>query len=437
VPASVQALLDAEQKASPATDPSKLPQATTAVRSSRTLQTIDSREYNDSSSCPTTQTYTPTTTLVLQTSLDRAWILLETCRHRWKTHPIVAILALLPQQQQDQDQESLPLLRQNLTAYCPHLELLVHPLLLKSPERYPVNELRNMGLQAVQTSHVLVADIDLVPSVDLDLHIQESIVALRKPTREAETQHQALVVPAFERVCGIGERGDEGCYHALKRNHTFLPADFEALQACIIGDKRTAMANNGDNAACVVFQSRDNWEGHFSTRSAQWMASMMQYIRSKSNDRNDEPAIRTLDCFDSLRYEPYVVIPWCPVIDRNHDARKPLAPYYDERFHGYGKNKIQYIQHLRFLQFKFSILSRPGFLIHNPHPASAAKQVWLHKQDGGEARNLHQEMDQLYPKFLQELVGKYFTQEKSFSWRREYPNVVGLCKRNQGSTVER
>ena len=45
--------------------------------------------------------------------------------------------------------------------------------------------------------------------------------------------------------------------------------------------------------------------------------------------------MRPIECFRSNRYEPYVVISM---------AQMPL---YDERFAGYGKNKIQHVSHLR------------------------------------------------------------------------------------------
>ena len=45
--------------------------------------------------------------------------------------------------------------------------------------------------------------------------------------------------------------------------------------------------------------------------------------------------MRPIECFRSNRYEPYVVVSM---------AQMPL---YDERFAGYGKNKIQHVSHLR------------------------------------------------------------------------------------------
>ena len=48
---------------------------------------------------------------------------------------------------------------------------------------------------------------------------------------------------------------------------------------------------------------------------------------------------------------------------------------FDERFFGYGKNKIEWIQHLRFSGFIFYVLAR-AFVVHCPHAPSTSRQLW-------------------------------------------------------------
>lgn len=43
-------------------------------------------------------------------------------------------------------------------------------------------------------------------------------------------------------------------------------------------------------------------------------------------------------------------------------------PYFDERFINYGCNKVQWIEHLRYLGFEFSVLSQ-SYALDMPHPA--------------------------------------------------------------------
>ena len=54
--------------------------------------------------------------------------------------------------------------------------------------------------------------------------------------------------------------------------------------------------------------------------------------------------------------------------------RGGATPFFDERFVGYGKNKIQWIQHLRLLGFTFHVMPKI-FVIHCPHEDSTARRT--------------------------------------------------------------
>lgn len=47
--------------------------------------------------------------------------------------------------------------------------------------------------------------------------------------------------------------------------------------------------------------------------------------------------------------------------------RSPSLPRFDERFVDYGKNKVQFVSHLRMLGYKYYVLSQ-SFAIDVPHP---------------------------------------------------------------------
>jgi len=87
---------------------------------------------------------------------------------------------------------------------------------------------------------------------------------------------------------------------------------------------------------------------------------------------------RRVACFDSNDYEPYVVL------KRDGHPADRLTLRYDERFTGYGKNKIEMIMRLREAGSTFRVL--PGvFLVHVPHPLSAARLDWgERKQESNE-----------------------------------------------------
>jgi hypothetical protein len=355
----------------------------------RTLDTM--HNFADKSHCPSVMAeHDIKTTLVIQTSLDRLWVLNETCA-RWRD-PIVAVVAVM-------DDENQSLIVQ-WEEKCPQLKLIVHTLTDKEaqdPEMYPVNALRNLALDAVNTSHVLVVDVDFVPSSDLHEKIR-SVLKERMQLRQHQpdiipaTEREAIIVPAFERILSPPCSSDEDCMEHLRTNSSFIPHNFGELLSCY------------KSKDCIVFQSDVNPPGHSSTRSDEWLQRQW-YDESKSLPLDDNSVLkvpRSLDCFDSYRYEPYLVIRWCPA---GQSATHPVAPFYDERFHGYGKNKIEYVQHLRMMGYRYAVLPE-GFIVHNPHVESKAKQKWNDKDDSG----LHSDMDQLYIDFLHELFEKYHSE---------------------------
>ena len=64
-----------------------------------------------------------------------------------------------------------------------------------------------------------------------------------------------------------------------------------------------------------------------------------------------------------------------------------------------GKNKIQFVTHLRFAGFRFHAL--PGaYVVHMPHAKSREKLTW-------EAGPHRARMDLLYKRLVQQLVAKY------------------------------
>lgn len=362
----------------------------------RTLSTM--ADYVGDTNCPSNLADKDVqVTLVTQSSLDRLWILEETCQ-RWHG-PIVNVVPLPPEKWQD---GSTSMALNAFNEKCPQLKIIPHQLESSEPHDYPVNILRNVGLNAVESSHVLMTDIDFVPSQDLDSTIHDALLLKRSLQPLLNTppeSREAVIVPAFERVLPEPCPTAAECKKHLAGNSSFIPHSFENLQACV------------KEKGCIVFQSKVNWEGHFTTDSETWLAKNWfegTAVKVKEVRLRD---IRRIDCFDSLRYEPYVVLKWCP----STEAQRPLeavAPYYDERFYGYGKNKISYIQHLRVSGYRFSVLPQ-GFLVHNPHVESDAKEEW-----NKEGSSLHHDMDTLYPKFLKELAAIY---------QPEKEQIVGMC----------
>ena len=68
-----------------------------------------------------------------------------------------------------------------------------------------------------------------------------------------------------------------------------------------------------------------------------------------------EAVVSRMECFITDFQEPYVLL--------RYDAETPL---FDERFANYGYNKVQWLEHLRYVGFDYEILTN-GFAVDIPH----------------------------------------------------------------------
>lgn len=190
-----------------------------------------------------------------------------------------------------------------------------------------------LWLCQVRTTHFFLTDIDLWPSTDAYKAI------LRTGAKLLSRRNATLVLPAFE-------------YHDVAREQTIKPRTKSENEALATGLPRTAAqlrkcTQRQQEPSCDIF--KHSTDTHFTTNYERWWQS-------------ERPS--RISCFHSLRYEPYLVVP-----------RGGATPDFDERFVGYGKNKIQWIQHLRLLGFTFHVLPK-AFVIHCPHEESTARQGW-------------------------------------------------------------
>ncbi|KAJ1453249.1 glycosyl-transferase for dystroglycan-domain-containing protein [Pelagophyceae sp. CCMP2097] len=193
---------------------------------------------------------------------------------------------------------------------------------------YPVNKLRNTAIDAVETSHYMAIDADFWPNAALYANL---LNATQYPAK------LALVVPAFQ-IVPFAKKSD--CRHGadcMEQFEHLAPQTFKQLLVCV------------ESANCDVFNVVQNMGGHSSTGYLEWF---------KQTDQ-----LRMLPCVASERWEPYVML------------RKAVEdrPRYDERYTGYGKNKISHTLELRLRNYTFAVL-QDAYLTHVPHPSSEAKQ---------------------------------------------------------------
>jgi len=179
---------------------------------------------------------------------------------------------------------------------------------------YPINALRNLALSQARTELVFLLDVDFVPSAGLlrDLTRQPALLS------HLAANKAALVVPAFE----------------VSPRHR-LPAQQAALAALAASSPPQASG----------FHTGHFPVGHAPTDFARWFTSARPYEVAYEES-----------------YEPYVV------------ASKRWLPAYDERFRGYGLNKVSHLYAVAAQGARFLVMPS-HFVAAHEHPKSSSWQT--------------------------------------------------------------
>ena len=199
---------------------------------------------------------------------------------------------------------------------------------------YPVNQLRNLAISKVQTSHIIYIDVDFWTSEKLyETMLESNIVNVLKTN-----PRQALVIPAFQLFRQCREWKD-----CRSKNIPQMPYNLQELSK-MFNDKKGH-----------IFDPT-NKGGHGSTLYKEWM--------------HQEPGtLLDIECLQSNRYEPFVVVRKC------HEL-----PPFQIQFSGYGKNKMTWMMQMIRSGYK---LSQVGgvYLCHYPHLDSSSRQHWNEAPD--------------------------------------------------------
>jgi hypothetical protein len=302
-------------------------------------------------------------TLATQSSEDRLWMMKHICSRWGKKHPVSLVLySNRSYNEVIRDLRKMGCISFNNEDGNVHdkgtSRLQIFDTSQYPPEEYPVNQLRNMALSAVQTSHAVYIDIDLWPSIGLykSLHHPTVLEALVLDPK------LAIVIPSFQL--------NSQCPPTMScpdKNLNKMPFTSVELPNLILSKDVTQL-------------DPTNIWGHGSTDYKQWFR-IVNSLR-KGEDKT-YPALSNLTCIKSNRYEPYLAFRVC----------NPLPPF-QEQFTGYGKNKITWIMHLRRIGYRFQQLGVGGdFIIHVPHAESTSRVKWNHgplrKQPGGKKKDVN------------------------------------------------
>ncbi|KAK2848288.1 hypothetical protein Q7C36_009970 [Tachysurus vachellii] len=179
-------------------------------------------------------------------------------------------------------------------------------IVYKEGQFYPVNLVRNVALRNAKTPYVFLTDIDFLPMYGLYDYLRKSIVQL-----DMANTKKALVVPAFE---------------TLRYRLSFPKSKAELLSMLDMGTLYT-------------FRYHVWTKGHAPTNYAKWRTATTPYKVEWEAD-----------------FEPYVVV-------------RRDCPEYDQRFVGFGWNKVSHIMELDALEYDLMVLPN-AFMIHMPHAPS-------------------------------------------------------------------
>ncbi|KAG8224788.1 hypothetical protein J437_LFUL002233 [Ladona fulva] len=237
-------------------------------------------------------------TLVAQLSMDRLQMVEALCKH-WEG-PISLTLYM-------SDAEA-----QQFLSYALGSEVLNarknigYHIVYKEGNFYPVNFLRNVGLQQVNTPYVFLTDIDFLPMYGLYASLKKSIQLLNLASSK-----KALIVPAFE---------------TQRYRISFPKSKVDLIDMLEMG-------------TLFTFRYHVWTKGHAPTNFAKWRTATTPYKVQWEPD-----------------FEPYIVV-------------KKDIPEYDTRFVGFGWNKVSHIMELEARGYEFWVLPN-AFIIHMPHAPS-------------------------------------------------------------------
>ncbi|XP_070814712.1 xylosyl- and glucuronyltransferase LARGE2s [Chaetodon trifascialis] len=179
-------------------------------------------------------------------------------------------------------------------------------IVYKEGQFYPVNLVRNVALKNANTPYVFLTDVDFLPMYGLYDYLRKSVVQLDM----AHTK-KALVVPAFE---------------TLRYRLSFPKSKAELLSMLDMGTLYT-------------FRYHVWPKGHAPTNYAKWRTATTPYRVEWEPD-----------------FEPYVVV-------------RRDCPEYDQRFVGFGWNKVSHVMELDAQEYDLMVLPN-AFMIHMPHAPS-------------------------------------------------------------------
>ena len=257
-----------------------------------------------------------------------------------------------------------------------------------SKTSYPVNFLRNLGVELVRTRVLMHVDVDFVMMRGTyEILLQE--LPLLQPNRPKRT---AFIIPAFEYVpedyemgctekmgscrksrsgsSSSGSSGSSGGGGGSSSSNSIssssssaAAADFAVLKLAVLNNKMEMQQMVMKRQAKPSFALGPPNEHSFFEPA---------HVHLIDYDRWFKATAPYEAKYTSFHNEPYVLVA----------IEDECLPDYDERFYSYGGDKAEYFNHLFMLNYKTIVLHNV-FMYHLPH----FKATWMMEDPDAEVRN--------------------------------------------------
>lgn len=223
---------------------------------------------------------------------------------------------------------------------------------------FPVNLLRNLSIKHSTTSHYLILDMDMWPSTNLYSEI------LSVPPSILNSSTSAIIVPAI-------------FYHP----NAILRFCFK-LHDCVLMGLELFPETHDELIGCLMSRVCQLTKNGIRTH----LYTTPDWLLMPSNVH-----IAKLHCLIVDKMEPYVIL-----------RKGPTTPLFDERFTGYGYNKVQLIEHLRMIGYNFYIMTR-AYALDMPHPLSTFRANYTARKADSRSPT---SVDNIFCQFLNETIKK-------------------------------
>ncbi|KAK9825605.1 hypothetical protein WJX74_010038 [Apatococcus lobatus] len=262
------------------------------------------------------------------------------------------------------------------------LDMVVLSEVIKSSDTwsYPYNALRNQALARAGSDVILAVDADflVVPGLHEKLSGSDAAKALLE---DLTMRRQVVVLPAFETDAALGiDAGAQIAVKAQTGTKQQLQQMYEARQ---------------------VIQFAEFYPvGHRSTNYPKFFNSSTPYaVKFKTG------------------YEPYILV-----------SRRAM-PWYDERFRGYGWDKVMQLYQLDSMNFQF-VVHPTAFVIHRPHIPSSG---YNHTFTGEAYTKKHKPTDHLWK--MERIAKDMMAELKSGTYPDIGVTTLSHCSASQTSSA--